>query len=138
MYLPLIFFFLSLTGIIIMIWRELVLVKNGQVPTAQHSHPFVPDLQKIKYLTSKGTKKLSYITLFITLKVFIKSSNFIKTNSKIFFKKIKDRFKKNNKLLDGATEEEKKGVSKYLRVISEYQNKIRKIKHRIKKEEGIE
>ena len=48
MYLPLIFFFLSLIGIIVMIWRELVLVKNGQVIKAQHSHPFVPDLQKNK------------------------------------------------------------------------------------------
>jgi hypothetical protein len=137
MYLPLILFFLSLAGIIIMVWRELVLVKNGQVAITHHVHPFVPDLQKIKYLTSKGTKKLSYITLFVTLKIFIKSSNFIKIKSKMFIKKLKDKFKKSNDNSLGETTE-KKEVSKYLKIISEYQQKIRKIKHRIKEEEGIE
>lgn len=137
MYLPLIFFFLSLAGIIIMIWRELILVRNGQVATVHHSHPLVPDLQKIKYFTSKCTKKLSYITLFVILKFFIKSSNFIENQSKILIKKLKDKFKKNNNdPLNGTAE--KKEVSKYLKVISEYQQKIRQIKHRIKKEEGIE
>ena len=53
-----------------MIWRELVLVKNGQVPTAQHSHPFVPDLQKIKYLTSKGTKKIKLYNALYNSKSF--------------------------------------------------------------------
>ncbi len=137
MYLPLIFFLLSLIGIIVMIWRELVLVKNGQVTTVHHSHPFVPDLQKIKYLTSKSAKKISYITLFITLKVFIKSSNFLKTQSVVFVEKIKNILKK---LRKNAPDEivEKKEVSKYLRVISEYRHKIREMKHRIKEEERIE
>ena len=90
MYLPLILFFLSLAGIIIMVWRELVLVKNGLVVKTQHSHPFVPDLQKIKYLASKGTKKLSYVTLFIMLRFFIKSSSFIKNKSTILAKEINE------------------------------------------------
>ncbi len=136
MYLPLILFFLSLAGIIIMVWRELVLVRNGQVTTAHHIHPFVPDLQKIKYLTSKGTKKLSYLTLFVTLKIFIKSSNFIKTQSIILIKELKNKLKKNNE--NSLNERKGKEVSKYLKIISEYQQKIRKIKHRIKEEEGIE
>lgn len=136
MYLPLILFFLSLAGIIIMVWRELVLVKNGQVAITHHVHPFVLDLQKIKYLTSKGTKKLSYITLFVTLKIFIKSSNFIKTQSIILIKELKNKLKNNNG--NSSDETKEKGVSKYLKIISEYQQKIRKIKHRIKEEEGIE
>ncbi len=137
MYLPLILFFLSLVGIVIMIWRELMLVRNGQVATTYHIHPFVPDLQKIKYLASKGAKKLSYLTLFVMLKFFIKSSNLIKTKSIVFIKELKDKFKKRNGNSSDDTTE-KKEVSKYLRIISEYQHKIRKIKHRIKKEEGIE
>ena len=137
MYLPLIFFFLSLVGIIIMIWRKLVLVKNGLVATTQHSHPFVPDLQKIKHVTFKSTKKISYVVIFVTLRFFIKSLNFVKTKSIILIKELKNKFKKNNgNSSDNTTE--KKEVSKYLRIISEYRHKIRQIKHRIKKEEGIE
>lgn len=137
MYLPLIFFLLSLAGIIIMIWRELVLVKNGLVTTTEHSHPFVPDLQKIKHVTFKSTKKISYVVIFVTLRFFIKSSNFIKTKSIVLVKEISNKLKK---LRNNPSEEitEKKEVSKYLKIISEYQQKIREMKHRIKEEEGIE
>lgn len=137
MYLPLIFFFLSLTSIIIMIWRELILVRNGQVAIAQHSHPFVPELQKIKHITFKKSKKFGYTIIFITLRFFIKSSNFIKTKSIVLVKEISNKLKK---LRNNSSEEitEKKEVSKYLKIISEYQQKIREMKHRIKEEEGIE
>ena len=137
MYLPLILFFVSLLGIIIMVWRELILVRNGQVALAQHSHPFVPELQKIKHLTFKGVKRFGYIALFVTLRFFIKSSNFIKTKSLILVKKIETKFKKNrNDNFDGA--ENKREISKYLKIISEYRQKIKQMKHKIKKEEGIE
>ena len=135
MYLPLILFFLSLAGIITMIWRELILVRNGQVAVAQHSHPFVPELQKIKHLTFKNIKRFGYLAFFVTFRFFIKSSNFIKTKGKILLKELKKKLSKNkieNEII------QKKEVSKYLRVISEYRQKIRKIKHKIKEEEGIE
>jgi hypothetical protein len=119
-----------------MIWRELVLVRNGQVATAQHSHPFVPELQKIKHLTFKNIRRLGYLTIFVTLRFFIKSSNFLKITSKMLLEELKNKLKKNkNSSLDGTIE--KKEVSKYLRIISEYQQKIRKMKHKIKEEEGI-
>lgn len=135
MYLPLIFFFLSLLGIIVMIWRELVLVRNGQVIAAQHSHPFFLDLQKIKHLTFKNAKKISYKILFATLRFFIKLSNFIKVKSLAVIKEIREKIKKSN---GNSIKEEKKEVSKYLKIISEYRHKIREMKHRIKEEEGIE
>ena len=120
-----------------MIWRELILVKNGQVATVQHSHPFVPDLQKIKHVTFKGTKKISYAVIFVTLRFFIKSSNFIKTKSIILIKELKNKFKKSDSNSSNDTVE-KKEVSKYLKTISEYRQKIKQMKHRIKEEEGIE
>jgi len=137
MYLPLIFFFLSLAGIVIMVWRELVLVRNGQVIATRHSHPFVPDLQKIKHLTFKNGKKFGYVVVFVTLRFFIKSSNFIKTKSIVLTKEINNKLKK---LRNNASDEimEKREVSKYLKLISEYQQKIREMKNRIKEEEGIE
>ncbi|MCM2339437.1 MAG: hypothetical protein NDI62_03210 [Burkholderiales bacterium] len=138
MYTPLIFFFISLAGIVIMIWRELVLVRNGTIIKAQHySHPFVLDLEKIKYLTYKNLKRFSYIALFVTLRFFIKSSNFLKTKGKITLEKLATKIRK-SKLGRKSEALEKKEVSKYLRVISEYRQKIRQMKHRIKEEEGIE
>ena len=137
MYLPLIFFFLSLLSIIIMIERKLVLVRNGQVARVQHPHPFVPELQKIKHLTFKNTKKFGYVVVFTTLKFFIKSSNFIKTKSVLLIKEIKNKFKKNKEELPNESIV-KREPSKYLSIISEYRQKIRKMKHKIKEEEGIE
>jgi hypothetical protein len=135
--LSLILFFLSLSGIIVMIGRKLVLVKNSPAIEIQHAHPFVPDLQKIKHLTFKNSKKLGYIALFITLRFFIKSSNFIKTKSIFLIKELRNKFRKNKKNLTNELTE-KKEVSKYLKMISEYRHKIREIKHKIKEEEGIE
>lgn len=133
MYFPLILFFISLIGITLMIGRKLVLVRNGQAVKIQYSHPFVPDIQKIKQLTFRGLKRTGYVVVFVSLRFFIKSSNFIKTKGVELAEELKRKFD-NNK--DGAIEE-KKEVSKYLRIISEYRQKIRKIKHRIKEEEGI-
>ena len=135
--LPLIFFFLSLVGIIVMIWRELVLMRSGQVMIMNHQHPFVLDLQKIKRITFKSIKRFIYVTLYVIFRFFIRFSKFIKTMSKIFIKELKYKFKKNKNNLSREIAE-KKEASKYLRVISEYRYKIRQIKHRIKEEEGIE
>ena len=136
MLLPLILFFLSFIGIILMIENKLALVKNGQVIKTQYPHPFALDLQKIKYLTFKNTKKLAYKTLFALIKFLIKFSNFIKTKSKKLKKEFKNKFQNNNNSLDKIIE--KKEVSKYLKIISEYRYKIREIKDKIKEEEGIE
>jgi hypothetical protein len=120
-----------------MIWREMMLIKNGQVVAVEHSHPFVPEVQKIKNLTFEGIKKFGYVIVFLTLKSFMKSSNFIKNKSKSIIKEVQDRLSK-NKNINFNELTEKKEISKYLKIISEYRQKIRKIKHRIKEEEGIE
>lgn len=138
MYILLIIFFLSLAGIITMVWRELVLVRNGQVSiTHHHAHPFVPELLKIKQLFLKGIKRGGYVLIFISIRSYLLSSKFVKEKSKSLAKEIKKSFRKN---IQNLEEEiiEKKEVSKYLRVISEYREKIREMKHRIKEEEGIE
>jgi hypothetical protein len=137
MYLLLIFFSISLAGIVIMISRELVLIKNGHISKTEHLHPFVPELLKIKQLTIKGIKKTSYVLIFISIKSYLLSSKFIKEKSKLIAQKIEKRFKKD---IQNFSEEmiEKKEVSKYLKIISEYRQKIRQMKHKIKEEEGIE
>jgi hypothetical protein len=121
-----------------MLKRKLALVASGHsFVRIEHAHPFVPDLQKIKHVAKKNAKKVGYISLFLILKFFIKSSNLIKTKSKILIKELKKKFRKNK---ENYADEliEKKEVSKYLKVISEYKDKIRKMKDVIKEEEGIE
>jgi hypothetical protein len=121
-----------------MIGRKLALVRSGgEISSIYHVHPFVPELQKIKNATLKNTKKLGYIIIYITLRFFIKSSNLIKNTSILIVEKLKNKFKK-NKGSDSMSNPEKKEVSGYLKVISEYRHKIRKMKHIIKEEEGIE
>jgi len=121
---------LSLLGIITMVGRKLALIRNGYTVKISHFHPFVLDLEKIKYLTFKNTKKFGYKSLFASVKFFVKFSNFIKIKSKVFMRKFQ-----NNNSLDKVAN--KKEVSKYLKIISEYRYKIREMKDKIKEEEGI-
>jgi len=138
MSLPLISFSVSLLGIIVMIWRKLVLFRQGTLEDIKHSHPFAIDFEKIKYFASKAGKKLRYGLLFIVLKSSIKASNFIKTKWVLLLDEIKNRVLKKTTVINADGITEKKEVSKYLKIISEYQQKIRNMKYRIKKEEGIE
>lgn len=94
---PLILFLISLFGITFMVGRKVALVRNGEVVRVIHPHPFVPELQKIKKLTSKGSKRVAYILLFIILRFFIKSSNFVKTESKMLMNRLIEKIQKSSK-----------------------------------------
>lgn len=137
MSLTLISFSISLLGIIAMIWRKVALFRRGYVRDISHSHPFALDLEKLKYFASKIYKKIRYGLLFIVLKSSIKTSNFLKVKSSLFMEWINyNIMRKSIVPVDGIIE--KREVSKYLRIISEYQKKVRNMKYRIKREEGIE
>lgn len=138
MSLSLTLFLISLFGIVTMIGRKLSFVRNGEAVRAIHSHPFAEELYKIKNLTFKSSKKIGYVLLFISIRFFIKSSNFIKNKSINYFEELKNKFTKNKNNFNNNVIAEKKEVSKYLKIISEYRHKIKQIKHRIKEEEGIE
>ena len=84
MSIPLVSFFVSLLGIIMMIWHKLSLFKKGVIEDSKLSHPFAIDIEKIKYFTSKGAKKLRYGLLFVALKSSIKTSNFLKAKWSVF------------------------------------------------------
>ena len=56
-------FLISLLGIICLIGRKLALVRNGQMEEVKHSHAFVLDIQKIKYLTFRNVRKYEHLTL---------------------------------------------------------------------------
>jgi hypothetical protein len=133
MYTIFILFFISLAGIAIMIGRKVALVRNEneQTEEPEHFHPFVPDFQKIKHLAYKNAQKYGYLALVSTIRFSVRSSNLMK--------------KKGNQIYDMAQRivmrnrpeevESPKEVSKFLKKISEYKSKIRRIKHKIIEEE---
>jgi len=122
-----------------MIGRKLLLLNHmGENHIHNVAETFILeilDFDKIKHSIIKNGKKLGHATIWIILRTYLISSNFINRKTKELIGKIKNKFNKHNHI-DGL--EEKKEVSKYIKIISEYRQKIRHIKHKIKEEEGIE
>lgn len=131
MNLLLILFFTSLISILIMIGRKLFLLQNGQISGIEGAPFEVPHLEKVKHFTIKNIKKYEHILLVEMLRFYIKFSNLLK-------KKYQDmKIKVKNIIIKNERSTEKKEISKFLKVIGDYKNKIREIKHRIKKEENL-
>jgi len=130
MYFLLTLFFISLLGIIIMIGRKLVLLKNGQILRKEETILKVSYLEEWKHLTIKNIKKHGYAGLVATVRFYVRSSNLLKNKYQEAKIKIKNIRAKN---LNSDSGEKKE--NKFLKMISEYKHKIREIKHRIKEEE---
>lgn len=130
-YFLLILFFLSLTSIIIMIGRKLVAIKHEQILSHEEVLFEVPYLEKAKHITIKNIKKHGYDILVVAIRSYIRSTNYLKNKYEEIKIKIKNRNQKNN--ING----EKKEISKFLKIVADYKNKIREIKHKIKKEENL-
>jgi len=97
----------------------------------------VVDFDKVKYSIAKNLKNGGHIFIWIVLRSYILSLNFLNKKRKEISKKIKEKMNK-TKFDENGNPINKQEVSKYLKVISEYRQKIRRIKHKIKEEEGIE
>ncbi len=160
--LPVISFFLSLIGIVVLIGHKIVRQQDSGAGDGEHLHShlrhLVSDLQTIKYLAWNRVKRFGYLALFTVFKFSIRSINFTKTKGRmfgIFLKKMTRKFLEKSRLSGnlppsaagrpagtGRNEQERAGekqeVSKYLQVIFEYRQKLRRMRHRIKEEEGIE
>ena len=131
MYLLLTSFFLSLIGITFMVGRKLILLKNGNITTTEETTEFL-NIKELKQATFQNIKKYEHIVLVAVVRFYIKTVGLIKIVYKIIKAKIKNIYRKRPK--DG---EDKIEVSKFLKVVSEYKQKIREIKHQIKKEENL-
>lgn len=131
MYIFLILFFISLLAIIAMIGRKLVLLHKGDIEIAEKNAFEVPHLEKVKHFTVQSMRKLGHAALVTTLRFYIRSMNFLKDK----YEKIKTRIK--NKSRINSITGERKEISKFLKIIGEYKQKIREIKHRIRKEEDL-
>ena len=130
-------FFLSLSGIIYMIGNKLIVLQKEGLEVGEHVKINTPDLQDIKVIVVKNTKKYSFILLVLTLRFSVKSTHFIKTKSKEIKEKIIIKIKKITTSKKHGTPEQQKEISGFLKTISDYKKKVKRIKHKIKEEEGI-
>src|SRR3989344_4394591 len=105
----LILFFISLFGIVLMIGRKLVLLKNGQVLSKGEILFEIPNLEKVRHFTVKNANK------YEKTKIKIKNIN-IKNHP-------------------NGESTEKVEASKFLKMISDYKYKIRELKNKIHEEE---
>ena len=132
----LILFFLSLCGIIFMIGSKLILLQEAQFGIKQNLSIKIPDAEEIKYHVVKHTKRYGFILLVIILRFTILTSHFLKNKFKELKDKIINLIKKYT-VHEHNIDSQPREVSGFLKTVSDYKHKIRKIKHRIKQEEGI-
>ena len=134
MILILILFFVSLAGIILMIGKKLILEKAVLENIAiQKTILDIPNLGKIKDISIKRIKKYSFVFLVITIRYYVKSSNFIKKQGKGIVQKVKSKIIHKDNLNEIPKKQE---VSRFLKMISDYKKKIKRIKKIIKEEEN--
>ncbi len=129
----LILFFGSLFSIGYMIGRKLVMLQNGQIHIASFDETSskTPYLEGLKHVTVKKLKVAGHKSLVETIRFYMKSSHLLKNKYQDVKMKVKSISKKDTQ------EAEKKEISKFLKVMSEYKRKIRKIKEKVKKEENL-
>jgi len=137
----LILFFTALIGISLILGRRLFLLKkagmNNEREFGDDDFAFViPDLEKISGIVGKELKKVGYITFVSGLRIYMLSFNFLKNKYKNLKVKIRDIKSKNN-IGTQIIKRKKQEASKFLKVVSEYKTKIKKIKRKIKEEEGL-
>lgn len=130
MYFLITLFFVSLLGISFMIGRKLLVLQDGQILTEEEILQ-TPILEEWKHSTVTNVKKHGYNLLVIIIRLYVRSSNFIKNKYQEFKTKLQNINSSN------TISEDKQEISKFLKVISDYKHKIRKIKQKIKEEENL-
>ena len=126
-------FFASLFSIMIMLGRKLAKLEREQVFNHQEVLFELPYLKEIKQLTIEGIKKHGYAGLVKVLRFHIQFSNFLKGK----YEKAKIKIKNIHVQNTNGDSLGKKEVSKFLKIIGDYKQKIREIKHKIKREENL-
>ena len=126
-------FFISLICLTIMFGRKLAMIKgNGIEIVEEHSAIEIPYVAEIRHLTFKKIKRLGYVSLVTTIRLYFRSKNTVVSKYEDLKKKMKQVHK--SEIAEGTNQKE---VSRFLKTMSDYKNKIRKIKTQIKEEESL-
>ena len=117
-----------------MIGKKLILLKNGKIEYTERVLFDIPNLDEIKNVATKNSKRYGYVILVETIRFYVRTSLLVKY---IYFKtkkKIKEIYHKY--FPHKVKENKEKEVSKFLRMVSDYKHKIKNIKDKIEEEEN--
>jgi len=137
----LILFFTALLSIGFMLGRKLfMLKKSGMLENRVFGDEdfvfIVPDVEEISSVAGKNLKKIGYVALVSGMRIYMLSSNFLSKKYEDVKSKVIEIKNKNN-IGARIIKSERKEASKFLKVIGEYKTKIKRIKRKIKEEEGL-
>lgn len=127
-------FFISIAGLVLMIGRKLYLVRNGEVGGGKHFHFFVFDLIRVRQLAKNGVRRYGYIMLVFILRSNVKISNMVKLQFEKAVLNIENMLTRKSRSSSGENQKPAE-VSGFLKMVSEYKRKVRRIKNRISTEE---
>ncbi len=132
MYIILILFFFSLVGIILMIGKKLVLLRRNQLITENNFPIQIPSLQELGQVTRKNSKKYGFVLLVATIRFYVILINFLKRKYIVTKNSIIKHLPHKKAILPERKD------SKFLKVISDYKHKIKRIKNKIEEEEKVQ
>ena len=128
----LILFFASLLGIAVMIGKKLFLLKEEPAITEENFLIRTPDMREIRYVFVRKSREYGFIVLVEIIRFSVRSSKLLKRTYKEAENKIRKITSKYIKHKETVKEKE---VSGFLKKISEYKQKVRKIADQVIEEE---
>ncbi len=134
MYTLIILFFASLLGMIFMLGRKLVVLQQEPVVLLDEQVLIESkDFKELKHIIVKKSQQFGYIVLVEIIRFSVRSSKVIKKVYHETKTKINKKFRKNK--ISTGSEPEKREASSFLKKVSEYKHKLKKIKHKVIEEE---
>ncbi|MFM7088440.1 MAG: hypothetical protein ACKOW9_02830 [Candidatus Paceibacterota bacterium] len=130
----LVLFLTSVTGMVALIGRKVYTLRNTDVhvPMDFDFSIDVPDFEEVGQHILKKSKRYSYILLVITIRAYVLGTHATKKQIQKVTQIIKKRLhKRHARPIQTPTE------NKFLKRVTEYKHRIRKIKEQIKTEEGL-
>ncbi|MEI7709154.1 MAG: hypothetical protein WCI76_00395 [bacterium] len=114
-----------------MIGKKFALIEHEQILNHEEILFELPFIKEVKKITVANVKRHGYTGLVTTVRIYVRSTNFLQNKYQDLNRKIK------NQIRSKAKNGESKEISKFLKVIGDYKHKIREITHKIKKEENL-
>ena len=130
-----IIFVLSLVSITVLVGRKMAILRSGGGAKKDEPlpHPFFPDWEKVFEFIKKSSRRYGYVATVAFIRLYVRSSNLTREKSREITEKLLNLInrKKNGNGAPAETHE----VNKFLKMVAEYKEKIRRIKHRVHEEE---
>lgn len=118
-----------------MVGRKVLLIRNGVVFEEYRVMSDEDYWEELKRSLSKGLRVLGFVMLVGIIRLYVKTTNYLKSTYEIGKTRIKEiRARRMSK--NGAVEVKPQEASKFLKMVGNYKRKIRRIKEKVKEEEG--